>query len=105
MWIRGVFWMGDQNASRPKDREVWPVTQVGWSSQRIRDGSQEFAEIVDGRWRAMTPRSSWTTTPPAPYRRADSATRAPAQEEPAKRARGTREMWSSIHTEDVGIMR
>ena len=43
----------------------WPVTQVGWSSQRIRDGSQEFAEIVDGRWRAVAPQPAHNT-PGAP---------------------------------------
>jgi hypothetical protein len=34
----GVFLMGDNNTSRPKHRSVSPVTEVGWSSPRIRDG-------------------------------------------------------------------
>ena len=40
--------MGDNNTSRPERRWVSPVKELGCSSQRIRNGSQQSAEIADG---------------------------------------------------------
>ena len=38
--------MGDNNTTRPKRRWVSPVKELGGSSPRIGDGSQESAEIA-----------------------------------------------------------
>jgi hypothetical protein len=38
--------MGDNNTTRPKRRWVSPVKELGCSSQRMRDGSQQSAEIA-----------------------------------------------------------
>ncbi len=41
--------MGDNNTIRPKQRWVSPVKELGCSSPRIRDESQQSAKIADER--------------------------------------------------------
>ncbi len=38
--------MGDNNTTRPERKWVSPVKEVGCSSPRMRDGSQQSAEIA-----------------------------------------------------------
>ena len=54
--------IGDKNASRPKHRWVSPVTELGWSSPRIRDEAKSPPRSLMGCWWAVTSQLDHNTT-------------------------------------------